>query len=94
MVSPAITASSPSRIGTIGMPAGLIAEAGWPVAARSTGWDDCAGTAGATVAVACVAELGAVAAGVLAGVCTSITSRVGEVSSRTRKQAASFKPMP
>jgi len=37
MVSPAVTASSPSRIGAIGMPAGWPAEAGWPVAARSEG---------------------------------------------------------
>src|SRR5438034_628630 len=37
MVSPAVTASSPSRIGAIGMPAGWPAEAGWPVPARSEG---------------------------------------------------------
>ena len=40
MVSPAVTASRPSRIGAIGMPAGWPAEAGWLVAARSEGITD------------------------------------------------------
>ena len=56
MVSPAVTASSPSRIGAIGMPAGWPVEAGWPVAARSEGITD---GAAAVEGAGCVVPAGA-----------------------------------
>src|SRR5438105_441710 len=65
MVSPAVTASSPSRIGAIGMPAGWPAEAGWPVAARSEGR---ALVVAAVEGAGCVVADGAVEAAASGGV--------------------------
>src|SRR5439155_27235844 len=91
MVSPAVTASSPSRIGAIGMPAGWPVETGWPVAARSEG---AAVGVAALDAAGCVAAAGAAEAVVSGGVWTSITSRVGPLSCSTRKHAGVLRPTP
>src|SRR5207253_7225194 len=74
MVSPAVTASSPSRIGAIGMPAGRPAEAGWPVAARSEG---SALAVGSLDGAGWVVAAGAADAAASSGVLTSRTRRVG-----------------
>src|SRR5438309_10268079 len=89
MASPAITASSPRIRAAMGNVAGCAGWAGWPVAARSevAGWL-------AAVEAATLVDGAAVAAGASGAVCTSITRRVGPLSSRTRMHAGVDSPTP
>ena len=79
----------------IGKAAGCAGLAGCPVAARSaavTGW--LVAVDGPAVAEGAADAGAAVAAAASAGVCTSITSRVGPLSSSTRTHAGVARPMP